>query len=191
MLCGAVLCCAVLCCAVLCCAVLCCVVLCCAVLLCCVVFSWAILCCAVLRCVGLYCAVLCCDVLGYTVLCCVVLCCVVLCCVLLHAPNPSTSNPHTTTSTLPEFRFLNGPSITIGHPTSPSSEQADFTRLMNKLDESPDGGTPLCRHVREIIQKILPMAPQLRASGQKVALIIATDGEPSDGEGWWAFVWFS
>ena len=59
----------------------------------------------------------------------------------------------------------------LPHPTTP-------TRPSQAFESSPDGGTPLCRHIREIIAQIQPMAPQLRAAGQKVALIIATDGEP-------------
>ena len=45
------------------------------------------------------------------------------------------------------------------------------------LDDSPSGGTPLCRHVSEIIQEITPMAPMLRSAGKQAAIIIATDGE--------------
>ena len=49
---------------------------------------------------------------------------------------------------------------------------------MQAFEANPDGGTPLCRHIQEVIAKVTPMAAQLRANGQKVALIIATDGEP-------------
>ena len=50
--------------------------------------------------------------------------------------------------------------------------------MQQAFDACPDGGTPLCRHIQEVIAKVTPMAAQLRANGQKVALIIATDGEP-------------
>ena len=86
-----------------------------------------------------------------------------------------------------EFRLLNklGP-ITVGtchisDANAMASERTQVDRLERALDESPDGGTPLCRHVREVIAKITPMAATLRANGQKVALVICTDGEPSDG----------
>lgn len=42
-------------------------------------------------------------------------------------------------------------------------------------------GTPLCRHIREVIQEIKLIEPTLRANGQKACIIIATDGESSDG----------
>ena len=54
--------------------------------------------------------------------------------------------------------------------------------LLRHLDESPSGGTPLCRHISEIAMQISALAPQLRANNQKAALIIATDGESSDGD---------
>ena len=47
---------------------------------------------------------------------------------------------------------------------------------------SPGGTTPLCRHIREITANIKSMEPQLRANGHKAVLVIATDGEASDGD---------
>jgi Mg-chelatase subunit ChlD len=44
------------------------------------------------------------------------------------------------------------------------------------------GGTPLCKHIREVIEQIRLMEPQLRANAQKAVLVIATDGESSDGD---------
>ena len=43
------------------------------------------------------------------------------------------------------------------------------------------GGTPLCRHVREIITEIQGMESELHQNMQKICLIIATDGQASDG----------
>ena len=43
-------------------------------------------------------------------------------------------------------------------------------------------GTPLCRHIREIIEKIKSIEGSLRSKGQKACVIIATDGESSDGD---------
>eukprot|EP01038_Epipyxis_sp_PR26KG_P015297 gene15297-20605_t len=80
-----------------------------------------------------------------------------------------------------EFRLLNGsPPITVG--TNDYNEGDNFARLMTVLDNPANGGTPLCRHINEVIQTIIPMEPFLRANGQKVAVVIATDGESSDGE---------
>jgi hypothetical protein len=52
-----------------------------------------------------------------------------------------------------EFRLLNGSQpITIGR--SREEDGNNFRRLMELMDRSPSGGTPLCRHVREVIQHI-------------------------------------
>tara|TARA_B110000090_G_C13100093_1_gene338171 strand:- start:225 stop:461 length:237 start_codon:yes stop_codon:yes gene_type:complete len=40
----------------------------------------------------------------------------------------------------------------------------------------PSGATPLCRHIREVTKKIQQWEPTLKETGQKVAVIIATDG---------------
>lgn len=57
-----------------------------------------------------------------------------------------------------------------------------FQTLMTLFDGSPNGGTPLCRHIREVTATIRSMEPQLRAANQKACVIIATDGESSDGD---------
>ena len=43
-------------------------------------------------------------------------------------------------------------------------------------------GTPLCRHIREVIARIETMESTLRENGQRACVIIATDGESSDGD---------
>ena len=48
----------------------------------------------------------------------------------------------------------------------------------------PGGCTPLTDHIMAIHAEIERMAPQLRAHGQKVAVIIATDGLPTDERGY-------
>jgi hypothetical protein len=65
---------------------------------------------------------------------------------------------------------------------SDPNEASSVSALYNVMNNSPDGGTPLCRHIHEIVQKIRAIEPQLRATGQKAAVIIATDGESSDGD---------
>jgi hypothetical protein len=80
-----------------------------------------------------------------------------------------------------EFRLLNGSApITVGTPDT--MEETRYSTLMALFDQSPSGGTPLCRHIREVIAQIRPMEAQLRANGQKACVIIATDGESSDGD---------
>lgn len=49
------------------------------------------------------------------------------------------------------------------------------------LAESPAGPTPLCTHIESIVQCILSVEQELRARGQKAVVMIATDGESSDG----------
>merc|ERR1712150_84551 len=48
---------------------------------------------------------------------------------------------------------------------------------------TPSGITPLARHVREIKTIIQAMLPNLTAGGNRVAVILATDGLPSDDRG--------
>ena len=80
-----------------------------------------------------------------------------------------------------EFRLLNGSQpIRVG--LQDENEQDRYNSLMAIFDQSPGGGTPLCRHIREVIESIRPMEAQLRAAGQKACVIIATDGESSDGD---------
>lgn len=79
-----------------------------------------------------------------------------------------------------QFRLLNGaPPIMIGDGTD--YDNSKFQSFLSILQSSPSGGTPLCRHIREIIQEITAIAPQLRAQGQRACVVIATDGESSDG----------
>ena len=48
---------------------------------------------------------------------------------------------------------------------------------------SAAGVTPLSRHIREIREIIQTMLPSLTAEGKRVAVILATDGLPSDDRG--------
>jgi len=77
-----------------------------------------------------------------------------------------------------EFRLLNNcPPVTIG-----TGDPNSYAMLLDAFDRSPSGGTPLCRHITEIVQQIRSFEPQLRANGQKACVIICTDGESSDGD---------
>lgn len=79
-----------------------------------------------------------------------------------------------------QFRLLNGGQpYAVGYDSREST--ANVSTLKRLLADSPSGGTPLCRHIREVIEEIRAVEPQLRASGQKACVIIATDGESSDG----------
>ena len=50
------------------------------------------------------------------------------------------------------------------------------------FEDSPRGGTPLCKHIVEVVNQILPIAGTLRSKGQRAVVVIATDGESSDGD---------
>ena len=65
--------------------------------------------------------------------------------------------------------------------TVPGQSEAELATLMTALDASPNGGTPLCTHIRAIIEEIRMASPTLRQNGQKAIVVICTDGEASDG----------
>lgn len=80
-----------------------------------------------------------------------------------------------------EFRLLNGVQpLRVGFQEGESA--ANVRALKTCFNDSPNGGTPLCRHIHDVVQQIHVMEPMLRAMGQKVCIIIATDGESSDGD---------
>ena len=79
-----------------------------------------------------------------------------------------------------EFRFLNlAEPILIGNGDSSHTNCDILMDILN--NESPNGGTPLCKHIREIVAVVKNMEQSLIAHRQRVSLIIATDGESSDG----------
>jgi len=88
------------------------------------------------------------------------------------------------------FRLLN-------HPRQPGLQQefsvADRGDAMIEEDlrmahtimsgASPMGVTPLAEHVRQIRTQVESIAPSLQAEGKRVAIILATDGLPTDDRG--------
>jgi len=78
-----------------------------------------------------------------------------------------------------EFRFLNDfePILMGVEGTGPDAK----AMMQRAFENGPAGGTPLCKHVNEIAAEIRTQAPHLRANGQLAVLVIATDGESSDG----------
>ena len=94
-------------------------------------------------------------------------------CITFHAALANTSKHPTT------FRLLNNaPPITVG---GPRDDGTAYGRLMRALELSPGGSTPLCQHIREIVDELSAMAPALRSEGRRATLVITTDGEASDG----------
>ncbi len=65
----------------------------------------------------------------------------------------------------------------------PNEDSVTFPAVSAILnDGSPSGGTPLCRHITEITAIIRAHETYLRSTGKKACIIIATDGESSDGD---------
>lgn len=105
-------------------------------------------------------------------------------------------NYHTQMSALLEapttFRLLNNPGIGAG-PNSQKFEIAQTTKenipteVANANDimtrTRPGGVTPLTEHIQEINAIILSLKPELEAAGKRVAVVIASDGLPTDSYG--------
>ena len=80
-----------------------------------------------------------------------------------------------------EFRLLNGAApLNIG--ASAMEDENNVRKLNEAFGRGPDGYTPLCRHVTEVHRQIAGLSQQLLAGGKKASVIIATDGEASDGD---------
>lgn len=80
-----------------------------------------------------------------------------------------------------EFRLLNGAQpIVIGENDDP--DKILYSSLMAIFNESPGGGTPLCRHINEVTASIQRDEAELRSNNQKAVVIICTDGLSSDGD---------
>ena len=78
-----------------------------------------------------------------------------------------------------EFRLLNGADPVMVGLGDDNGE--GYTFATEVFDEQPAGQTPLCEHVSCVVRAIQMMEPELRAAGKKAAVIIATDGESTDG----------
>jgi hypothetical protein len=81
-----------------------------------------------------------------------------------------------------EFRLLNAlaPKM-VGDPNA----DPDFSnvRALNKIfDGGPSGGTPLCRHINDVVNFLRHHEQDFRQAGQVASLVICTDGVSSDGD---------
>jgi hypothetical protein len=88
------------------------------------------------------------------------------------------------------FRLLNDPGRHAGPQQFSIAERgsdniAEDLRIAQTTMRAatPSGVTPLAEHVQEIRANIIAMHEQLAQMGQKVAVILATDGLPSDNFG--------
>jgi len=66
--------------------------------------------------------------------------------------------------------------------TIEKSSPQNALQIMRKA--RPGGCTPLTDHILAVHTEIQAMVPELKAKGQKIALIIATDGLPTDDQGY-------
>ncbi|KAL1508600.1 hypothetical protein AB1Y20_004697 [Prymnesium parvum] len=84
-----------------------------------------------------------------------------------------------------EFRMLNPPGggspqvLQFGSSGAPEEEVKAVERM---LSSGPTGRTPLCEQIRQVIAQLKAEEPVLRAAGQRVVLVIASDGAATDGD---------
>jgi len=93
-----------------------------------------------------------------------------------------------------EFRFINlDKKFLIGVDNNNNNDEIDnkvnkdnneiiYYELLLELEKSVRGKTPLCKHIYDIAFLITKMKTELIENGQKVCIIIATDGQPTDGD---------
>jgi len=89
-----------------------------------------------------------------------------------------------------KFRLLNDPGKVVGSQkfgifvTGNAIVDNDVQNAMNIMSRARPGGfTHLSSHLREIHEQIQALKPKLEAEGQRVAVILATDGLPTDSQG--------
>ncbi len=83
-----------------------------------------------------------------------------------------------------EFRLLNAPEeggsqvihCGVGDPA------AELAQVERMLRCDPSGRTPLCQQISQVVERIKEEAANLRATGKKCVLLIASDGAATDGE---------
>ena len=63
-----------------------------------------------------------------------------------------------------------------------ASSVQELSQIEKLVNSSPTGRTPLCAQIRDVCAEIAADAPLLRANGQRVCLVIASDGQASDGD---------
>jgi len=85
-----------------------------------------------------------------------------------------------------EFRFLNPPTgapqvIVVGAGDGENDVAAQGA-LERALASGPAGGTPLCASLAGVVTEVRASASALRSSGRTAVVVVASDGEASDGD---------
>uniref|UniRef100_A0A7S2R6Z9 VWFA domain-containing protein n=1 Tax=Eucampia antarctica TaxID=49252 RepID=A0A7S2R6Z9_9STRA len=85
------------------------------------------------------------------------------------------------------FRLINKPRGRVGPQIFGVADkfetltESDLKLALNTIrNASPSGVTPLCRYMYDIKDELAKIAPDLQAKGQRISIIIATDGVPTD-----------
>ena len=88
------------------------------------------------------------------------------------------------------FQLLNDPGMRLvparfgvceHGPSHAREEVNEAVSIMRRV--SPSGVTPITQHIMLVRESIARMAPELRRRGKAVAVILATDGLPTDAQG--------
>eukprot|EP01039_Chlorochromonas_danica_P008815 gene8815-9719_t len=79
-----------------------------------------------------------------------------------------------------QFHLLNAQqAVRVGFS---EEDDENVSMLLKAFDQTPEGETPLCHHIRIIADDIRRQAVAMRTHGQMACVVIATDGECSDGD---------
>ena len=85
-----------------------------------------------------------------------------------------------------EFRLLNAPAngspqvVRVGLSDVSEKQQEDAVEAM--VNSPPCGKTPLCAAIREVVRDLSSRREDLRRAGKRACVVIASDGEASDGD---------
>jgi len=89
------------------------------------------------------------------------------------------------------FKLLNNPGSRIGPQqfsvaqTGEADVSTEIENVFNIIEKvQPGGVTPLTHHIWDIRQSVHAMSPQLIKDDKKVVVVLATDGLPTDSQGY-------
>mmetsp|Transcript_3653 Transcript_3653/g.11289 ORF Transcript_3653/g.11289 Transcript_3653/m.11289 type:complete len:383 (+) Transcript_3653:22-1170(+) len=85
-----------------------------------------------------------------------------------------------------EFRMLNAPAngsaqvVKVGGEGT--AEEVQLRQVNEMVAAPPGGGTPLCKAVEQVVKDIRAQRGALERAGKRAHLVIASDGEATDGD---------